>query len=227
MAWLRLSAVTFRQVSKGLHKTAVSFINIDCNTMQSIWFSLHQWAQLICGASLWNRRHDSTGCQQVVFWLYLYMKARLLTISVILQQWCHYLWRKFCFRSMRFWLNSVNSLCEFPFDVNFCVCRASYIQTESRLTVLLLSSTKGNWLRVVANLVPVFETIISGDKIIIVHSLSNFGSRHCFPECDYNIRQKYNRLFDFFLNHIIYSINLLNFMLKLNVTILKLEVFEL
>lgn len=111
---LRLTAVTAGWVGESLQVNRQIAI-----TLQSIWISLHWWAQLVSSVSLCSRELDSIGSQLIVLLLYSYVKARIPSADVILRLNCcaagttlpfAKVFLDFCVKSMRFgWALNENS----------------------------------------------------------------------------------------------------------------------
>lgn len=74
--WIGLTAITLRQIGKGLHIIAIKFRNTDC---QHVPINL---TQSVCDTSLWNRGRNSTGLQLAAFWLYSCVKHSWWTPTV-------------------------------------------------------------------------------------------------------------------------------------------------
>lgn len=90
----------------------VLFRNTDF--LKSLWVSLHRRAQLQSQQTTqFNCLHSSNTC--IGCWAHV----SFCSSAAVLQQ-RHYWWRKFDFKSWRFWQDSERSSCGFMFSVNLC-----------------------------------------------------------------------------------------------------------
>lgn len=105
----------------------VLFRNTD--SLKSLWVSLHRRAQLQSQQTTqFNCLHSSNTC------IGCWTCVSFCSSAAVLQQ-RHYWWRKFDFKSRRFWQDS----CGFMFSVNLCACMCNRFAIDRNTTMIFTS----------------------------------------------------------------------------------------